>query len=286
MNKLQEDINNIPETVQQDTQTSMVSTICYNCVFADYENNIQTGCKANRLELFKKHQVDIKETEIEDRQCFVIEGKSCVYYRNKEWVIENYKTEDVNIALDTIKKQLRIPYHALVFFRSEDTIEDLQKRLYELENQKVKPKLVTVIDRSHNSEAITGELIKTFHNKYSFDHWRVQRIQAVDQIDNDIIDLVYDSTKKQVYMFYIIFECSYDIPEKFSEDIHRSLHDEMKNFTILLPNKNGVGRGALKIAHEKYAGNSFGIDLADKIIHYGDAPHMIKAVEEICPSLQ
>ena len=122
--------------------------------------------------------------------------------------------------------------------------------------------------------------------EYSFDHWRVQTIQATDQLDDDVIDLVYDNTKKKPYMFYMLFECKYKIPDQLSQEFHSSLHDDMKSFVILLPNNNNVGKTVLKIAHEKYAGNSFGIPLEDKIVHYDDASHLIKKVEEICPSLQ
>ena len=211
-----------------DEKTSVASTICLNCIFADYNsNNVQTGCKANRLELFEKHGCEIKDTELNDKTCFVIEGKTCVYYRNSNWGKKFYKTDDIDIIKDKVRQ------------------------------------------------------------KYQFDFWRTQRIQATDQIDNDIIDLAYDNTKNTTnYMFYIVFECSISIPNEMSKDIHKSLHDDMKSFVVLLPNNQGVGKGALKVAHQKYTGNSFTIPLEDKIVHYDDAPHLIKKVEEICPSLQ
>ena len=87
-------------------------------------------------------------------------------------------------------------------------------------------------------------------------------------------------------MFYIIFETAHSIPKQMSKDIHISLHDKMNSFVILEANTSGIGYCALKVAHEKYNGNSFTIPLEDKIVHYDDAPHLIKKVEEICPSLQ
>ena len=77
-----------------------------------------------------------------------------------------------------------------------------------------------------------------------------------------------------------------DIPSEFSEEIHTAVQDNMQAFTVLLPNADNVGGGALKVAHAKHAGNSFDIPLETKIIHYDDAPHLIKKVEDICPSLQ
>ena len=266
--------------------TSISSTICLNCIFADYnKKNIQTGCKANRLELFENTGHEIKNVTIDDKTCFVLEGKACVYYRNNVWSQSQYNTKNTKEIVKKVKQELKIPYHAILFFRQTDTLVSLKERLTELENQDIKPKMVSLIDRSHGVKSITGELMKIFQD-YNFDYWRVQTIPAIDQLDNDIIDLAYDNTKKHQYMFYITLECGHKIPHSMSKDIHRSLHDEMKSFVVLLPNKNNVGKTVLKVAHQKYAGNSFGIQLEDKIVHYDDAPHLIKKVEEICPSLQ
>ena len=87
-------------------------------------------------------------------------------------------------------------------------------------------------------------------------------------------------------MFYIAFEARYPIPTSFSQEIHASIQDDMKAFTVLLPNAQNVGAGALKAAHAKHSGNAFGIPLETKIIHYDDAPNLIQKVEELCPSLQ
>ena len=272
-------------TTPPDNPTSITSTICLNCIFADYDDNTQIGCKADRLQLFEKANIEIKDTEIEDKTCFIVEGKACVYYRNNEWGEKYYKTTDSNEILEKVKQELSIPYQIILFLRKNDTLQDVQDRLSELESQTVKPKIVTLIDRSHGTETLTGSLMETF-SQYSFDHWRVQTIQATDQVDDDVIDLVYDNTKKKPYMFYMVWECKHPIPNQLSQELHQSLQDDMKSFVVLLTNKNNVGKTILKIAHEKYAGNSFGIPLEDKIVHYDDAPHLIKKVEEICPSLQ
>ena len=263
----------------------MSSTLCKNCIFADYDKEVQIGCKANRLEKFEQANIPILElNEDNNESSLIVEGKVCVYYRNKEWMKSKYEDKSEADILDIVKKELRIPYHVLLFVRKEDTVDSLKLRLSELENQKIKPKIVTII-RLHTTHGSASDIMKLCQQN-SFDHWRIQTIPTVDQIDTDIIDLAYDSTKSMQYMFYITLECSQPIPSAMSKDIHKSLHDDMKAFSVLLPNSNNVGRGALKAAHAKHAGNSFTILLEDKIKHYDDAPHLIKKVEEICPSLQ
>ena len=262
------------------------STFCIDCTFAKYDDkNTQIGCKANRIEKFHNANIPISEIIHNDITSYIIEGKACVYYRNKDWVKEIYPDISDEDLLSTVKTQLKIPYHAIVFYRREDSIEDIKARLSELEQQHIKPKIVTLVDRSHMATPNTPELISLF-NQHSFDYWRVQTVQATDQTDIEVVDLIYDSTKKLRFMFYISFESRYPIPASFSQEIHTSIQDDMKVFTILLPNAQNVGAGALKAAHAKHAGNSFGVPLETKIIHYDDAPHLIQKVEEICPSLQ
>ena len=264
----------------------MSSTFCMGCVFAEYDkNNIQVGCKANRIEKFQNANIPISTIVTEDITSYIIEGKACIYYRNKDWITANYPDINNEELLSKVKSQLKIPYHAIVFYRQEDSIENIKNRLLELDQQYVKPKVVTLIDRSHREKPITSELMLLFQD-YSFDYWRIQTIKTVDQTDIEIIDLVYDSTKKLSFMFYIAFESRHPIPASFSQEIHTAVQDDMKAFTVLLPNSQNVGAGALKAAHAKHAGNSFGVPLETKIIHYDDAPHLIQKVEEICPSLQ
>ena len=267
------------------------------------------GCKANRLERFKKANISVIEMNDEEdgheTTSFIIEGKTCVYYRNKslrDMMVEKYSDEDM---LQFIKKQLWIPYHVILFMRSVDTLDDLKLRLSELENQKIKPNVVTVVDCLHNNiDSLSlespsqmrhienffvrrqGSQVMKACQEHAFNHWRLQTIQDISKTDADIVDLVYDSTKDMNYLFYISLECSHSIPSTLSEEIHASIHDDMKTFSVLLPNNNNIGRGALKIAHKKHAGNSFGIALDEKIKFYDDSPQLIKKVEEICPSLQ
>tara|TARA_R100000306_G_C4376625_1_gene142200 strand:- start:942 stop:1793 length:852 start_codon:yes stop_codon:yes gene_type:complete len=281
-------MNEISDTTSNDTvNISMASTCCRNCVFADFIEGVQVGCTADRLDKFSAAGVKIIKLENEEQNStyFIIDGKTCVYYRNSEWIEDQYKNLSSDEVYNLITSELRIPYHVILFVRANHSLDQISTRLTELQNQKIPPKIVTLVDRSHTAEIKTGQFMKLFQN-YNFDHWRIQSVQAIDQIDLDVVDLVYDSTKKMQYMFYMMLDCEFEIPFVLSEEIHTSLHDDMKSFVILHPNENNVGYSALKAAHAKYSGNSFGIPLEDKIIHYDDSTHLIKKVEEICPSLR
>jgi len=199
--------------------------------------------------------------------------------------VEVLKDKTISELKDMVSSSLKMPYHVLIFLRKEDSLEDLKKRLTELEQQAVKPKIVSVIDRSHSEIDLTPQIVKLFYNTYKFDNWRTQRVSAIDHSDMSIIDVCYDNTKNMKYLFYTIFEASKPIPASFAEEIHHSVQDKMKSFVMLEPNSENNGKTVLKLAHAKYAGNSFDIDLKDKLIHYDDGAHLIRKVEDLCPSL-
>ena len=267
---------------------SATSTSCDGCVFSiDDENGSQTGCMAGQIDKYRSAGFEVLEVFDEnEKEFYVVKDKLCPYYRPVQ--IKEHLGVTEEELLENIKAKLITPYHIIIFLRKEDSIEDLRKRLDELHSQEVKPRLVTVIDRSHQTQEglRAGEIIKLFHNNYSFDYWRTQTATARDQVDSDLVDLCYDNTKKAKYLFYMVFEASMPIPSRLSEEIQTSLHDKMMSFVVLTPNSDGVGGGALKLAHAKYAGNSFQIPLEEKVKHYDDSVHLIIKAEELCPSFR
>ena len=275
------------DDISNDVPISATSTSCLRCVFATFDGKTQIGCIAGQLDKFKESDVEVLEVFNEtDGEFFVISNKLCSYYRPKkvvEELLDDISPEDL---LVNIKAKLLIPYQAIVFFRSDDSLEELHERLVELQDQEVKPKIVTVIDRSHSKSPREGKIMKLFQNNFKFDYWRIHKASAIDQEDNELVDICYDNTKKYTFFFYTIFETSKPIPMKFSEEMHTSIQNKMMSFTVLTPNEDGVGGTALKVAHGKYGGNSFGIPLETKLKHYDDSVHLIKKVEDLCPSLR
>ena len=64
------------------------------------------------------------------------------------------------------------------------------------------------------------------------------------------------------------------------------MYEDLHAFSCLLPNANENGLSVLRIAQEKYSGNSFGIKIEEKIKFYEDDAHLIKKVEDLCPCLK
>jgi hypothetical protein len=271
---------------------SVATTSCRRCVFAEYKTDPQsgyaeqTGCAAGRFDAFEENGVDLIFVEEDKEKFYLVKDKACIYFRHVDAYAQILKANSIEEIKERVASSLKIPYHVLIFLRQWDTIADLEQRLVELEQQAVKPKIVSVIDRTHSEVDITPQVVGLFHNKYSFEHWRTQRVTAQDMLDITITDVCYDNTKSMKYFFYTIFEASTPIPASFSAEIHHYVQDKMKSFVMLEPNSKGNGKTVLKMAHEKYAGNSFEIELEKKLVHYDDGAHLIRKVEDVCPSLR
>ena len=50
----------------------MSSTLCKNCIFADYDKEVQIGCKANRLEKFEQANIPILELNEEKKTLYIL----------------------------------------------------------------------------------------------------------------------------------------------------------------------------------------------------------------------
>ena len=133
----------------QPDQHSVASTMCYNCVFAQYnDKDYQIDCNANRLEKFEDAGVTVDRVHVIDEDhkkspddpakllnACAIRGKVCVYYRPSEFLDSRYKEKSHTEILDQVKQELRIPYHTILFFRQTDTLESLKLRISELEKE-------------------------------------------------------------------------------------------------------------------------------------------------------
>ena len=261
-----------------------ISTSCKNCYFAEYKDKTQSGCKLNRLEKYRNLNANVVEAYDDDKEFYVIQDKICVYYRNQEF-IEELQLVDEEGILKKIKSELHAPYHLILFFRENDTEKDLEHCIESAASHHIKPPVFTVINKFNKN--VDPPRIMEIANHHGFNHWRIQNAANLEyEWDRDLIDLSYDSTKKHKYLFYTVFETLQGIPFSFSEEIHDAMYEELQAFSCLTPNDNGNGLTVLRIAQEKYSGSSFGIKIEEKIQFYEDDSHLIKKVEDLCPSLK
>jgi hypothetical protein len=83
-----------------------LTTSCKDCVFAQYDGNTQTGCAADRLDLFRD-QGYIIEAYDEEKEFYVIDC-FCNYYRTPKWDGYDDGKANLQVAIDEIKPRVFI----------------------------------------------------------------------------------------------------------------------------------------------------------------------------------
>jgi hypothetical protein len=112
----------------------LTKTSCKNCVFASYDGNTQSDCKAGRIDIYREKDIVIEAYD-NDKEFFVIKG-FCNYYRSKSW---NNGKVDLNKAKSEVAPSFDI------MIDCENLDSNSQKTILKsLENLNYDPKKVKI----------------------------------------------------------------------------------------------------------------------------------------------
>lgn len=223
-----------------------VHTSCRNCVFAEYEDKTQVGC---RLDMLEKYD-EVLEAYDEEKEFFVINNMFCRRKRSEQWAKRFPASEWAN----QVERELEIKWHPILFFT---TPQELIRSIDSIKQQSIPPAHVTVIN-GFNSVVPSHKITKWLKG---FNSWRVQSIESSDVVKEDQIDLVIDTYKIPIYM---VFDAGYQLEPTLIQQLNNLINEEMLSFALITKKDN-----TLKIIptaiHEKFGGSSFGVALEEKI---------------------
>tara|TARA_R110000772_G_scaffold79661_9_gene170310 strand:+ start:86 stop:496 length:411 start_codon:yes stop_codon:yes gene_type:complete len=118
--------------------------------------------------------------------------------------------------------------------------------------------------------------------------WRIQNILDSETTVRQSIDLAIDGTYfKYSFPYYIVFECGFEVPESFSEELHDSITFDGKQVIFSYPIE-GTLNGMLvnRMLHRKHTGNAFNVHIEDKLEAFEEDIHNhIFPIETLCPSM-
>lgn len=97
-----------------------MKTTCEHCVFAKKDNGVQTGCELQYLDIFKERG----KVSFAEEKYYEINETFCPACRNVYW-LENHTKED-------IKKELLLPYTAMVMDNGDPAFYETISKLYNL----------------------------------------------------------------------------------------------------------------------------------------------------------
>jgi hypothetical protein len=216
-------------------------TACKTCIFAIFKDITQTDCKLDLINKFRQHNKEILEVYDEEKEFYVINNTKCIHMRPKEW---KYADEQFDKKIEYLNNEINRHFHAIIFVKT--TLEDCQKTLNSLLEQKLKPKHITFI-RPIDSDVKPSELVNICKNLTI--KWKVENlINVYDNIQNSL-NILMPFIKCNIY---IIFNSGFIVPPETLFDINNAIINDFLQFMLLLPNKDGNGFVGLRILHEHY----------------------------------
>jgi len=273
-----------------DLKLALVHTSCRECVFAEFEDKKQTGCRLNKLADYEKANTNIVEAFDDNGTEFkIINGKVCLFFRN-EAVMEGHARDTWE---DIVKLQTKIAYQAIVFVEKDDNFVTVNKAIRNLQNQDVRPNMVTIINKQYpyyydeSDKYITPSKLLALLSNSNFHRYSLKNVYNTELTDRDHIDIVFDGTKKLPYPFYVVFRANFDIPHAFSKELNDAILIDMLQLGFGSPIDDLSGMIVNRVAHQKHAGNSFHIPIEEKILKTEEeGERFIFKSEEVCPCLK
>jgi hypothetical protein len=256
-----------------------VHTSCKNCIWANYEGNTQIDCGLGRIKKYK----NVIECYDEEKEFFVINKAYCLFYRNKDTV----DVSDLEDLYKHIRKQAEIQYQLIIILEDKQDIYGTFCSIESAIKQDVKPKILTVVNRS--KKAGVGKELADYLRKYDkvFNIWKVQNLVNTSLTREDCVDIVLDGTMYKTFSLYVVINSGFELPDTFSEELDSAINDEILTFAMLLPDENGNGMVVPKMVHKIYNGNSHGIYLETKIREFlCNSEAQIIPISKVCQSFQ
>jgi hypothetical protein len=271
----------------EEVQLSSIHTPCKNCLFAMYENDKQIGCKLDRL----KYHKNIIEVYDDEKTFYVVDKSFCLFYRTKE-LMDYLKIPEEQWESAT-KDQVKLPVHIILLFNKDNTHEDLIASLKALKSQYYLPAMVTVANKQYDSYTKDPEnfckpivLYKSLVD-CNFKNITFKNIYDDEIRDREIIDLVFDSTKHLPIPIYMVFNVGYSIPETFMKELDDAVINNGISLNFAHPVDEINGMVVSRVAHKKYSGNAFNVNIEDKIkMSEENLDKIIFNITDICPSIK
>lgn len=266
-------------------------TPCRQCVFADFREKTQVGCKLNRLERFQEQDPNcIVPAEDGDLEFFVVNGRLCNAYRN---VNSRWAGEHQADSLVAIVDELKVRLSVIVMLKGK-TEEQITATAQSLLDQKLQPNQVLFVSEPGGVKAarLHALLFTLIGNKLT---WRIQNVLKEMSREKVVDEAVGAVTSP----FYSIFDAGYVIPPSFIDDVNQSLNYRLERWSLLRP-FSGQGLTIQTKYAQTIGGHSNPLivehegqkteypDIVSKLTHYAaseDKPYLVKNVEEVCPSL-
>ena len=199
----------------------MITTSCEGCVFANYNNDQQSGCQLGRAD---------KLTYEMGKDGHYMVHHFCNTYRPEEWLkelsLEQYETRHDIVINETIP---RVGF--FIVFDPNHEIDELRTTLEDIQHQTITPRYVAVINSKVEYNPEIQEMFKEMFNLEDTMHHIVQVSHMPDD-HNLLIDEAFTHAKNG--WLYINYSGE-RIDRELISKMHTRININMKPLVIVKP---------------------------------------------------
>jgi hypothetical protein len=198
------------------TKIDIIHTPCKSCVFAIYNGKTQISCELNKIEHYRNMGVEVLEVYDDSQEFFVLNKKRCLSLRNKEWYDKKNLTS-INDAKSLVVQENELKYIAVIYFEESTSLDDFNKIIDSLINQKIKPKGIMVIREKYKTYSTSIKDISPILNDLKIP-WRLQNfIDEEMTFDHRVRAIIKSAPVDRFY--FLIYPSQYK-DYNFSEKIN------------------------------------------------------------------
>jgi len=266
----------------------MIHTSCKSCILASYSNITQNDCKANLLEKYKKLKVPIVEVYDEEKEFFVIEGRQCTYYRNKDWLDFHKNKHYLHEWINQIQKEIEIQCDIIAPFQNFEDFEKRKNFLTSLNLSVIKPRTLIITFQEPILQISAKTKLPALRSEYL---WCQQNIltQTIIEYPLEKISLeqsINNAVGKTKYCYLVL----QDFLSKFLlKRINDKINDDLWQIGAVLPPDNIKNYHTLFVnthIHHVLGGFDYGSIIIDKINNIirtckEDCKHMFLTYDQI-----
>ena len=263
----------------QQKEDEYIGMTCNGCVFAEYEDTIQYGCSAHRIQKFSDEgSLTLSKQETSDDKTVYTLNRFCNLYRDKEWLEKQQKQDAENECdLLTIAQKEIEPVFGIVIYDRNVTGRNLKKTIESIKNLDYDKKKIFVIINyiPHPSrEDVNIEHFVEITNDINIHGIRTECV--LNKLDEPrIVD--YNAFSKCSFVSHVVqMDSLSEIPRDMLKDINMSLNVDMEK--IILYRHKSISCVAFPVVNSEYLNHNDFSKMLSSIESAAKHVNMIKNV--------
>lgn len=162
-----------------------VHTPCKKCVFAKYEDSVQTDCLLGYLNVYRDKGVEILDVYDDELEFHVINNKKCIGYRENSWFNRfDLANASIEEKLNKFYETNRLDYFIVINLdpKNENIESQMQKLSKEILSMSIKPQKIIFVRYRANALKYNYEYIIGFLKSCDLNNcaWKIQTMENDD----------------------------------------------------------------------------------------------------------